>query len=56
MITNTIQFNITKVKKLEKAYNKALLDNKDQFVFENNVLLTAYAKYLIQYLETKGLK
>lgn len=37
---------------LKKAYNKAVEHSEEQFTFNGNELLTAYAKYLIQYLET----
>lgn len=50
-----MQFNANTVRKLKRAYSKALLNNAEHFTFENNILLTSYAKYLIQYLETKGL-
>ena len=56
MTKNTIQFDAITVRKLKIAYKKALLSNTEHFTFENNILLTNYAKYLIQYLETKGLK
>lgn len=34
------------------AYKKAYSDDKKSFVFKGQELLTAYAKYLIEYLET----
>ena len=55
MTNNIIQFNANTVRKLKRAYSKALLSNAEHFTFENNILLTSYAKYLIQYLESKGL-
>ena len=40
-----------KFKELKKAYDKAVKENKETFEIEDFLLLTAYAKYLIQYLE-----
>lgn len=40
-----------KLKELKKAYDKAVKENKETFEIEDVLLLTAYAKYLIQYLE-----
>jgi hypothetical protein len=39
-----------KVKALKKAYALALLHGADQFEFDGHELLTAYAKYLLEYL------
>ena len=40
-----------KLKELKKAYDKAVKENKETFEIECVLVLTAYAKYLIQYLE-----
>ena len=40
-----------KLKELKKEYDKAVKENKETFEIEDVLLLTAYAKYLIQYLE-----
>lgn len=40
-----------KLKELKKAYDKAVKENKETFEIEGVLILTAYAKYLIQYLE-----
>lgn len=40
-----------KLKELKKAYDKAVKENKETFEIEDVLILTAYAKYLIQYLE-----
>ena len=40
-------------RKLKKEYNKAVSLKAESFMFEGNELLVSYAKYLIQYLETK---
>lgn len=40
-----------KLKELKKAYDKAVKENKETFEIEDVLLLTTYAKYLIEYLE-----
>jgi len=42
--------------KFKKAYNKAVRENKTQFDFGDSTVLIDYAKYLIQYVETKMLE
>jgi len=37
---------------LKKAYNKAVEDKANTFMFKDTELLVAYAKYLLQYLES----
>jgi hypothetical protein len=46
--------NITKsdLTKLKRAYNLALKFRLEEFTFQGQKLLTTYAKYLIEYLET----
>ena len=39
------------LKELKKAYDKAVKENKETFEIEDVLLLTTYAKYLIEYLE-----
>jgi len=41
------------LQELTKLYNKAVGDNRSKFTFRNSEVLTAYAKYLIQYLENE---
>ena len=43
-------FNQSKLEEFEAAYNKAVQENKTEFIFENNTILVTYAKYLIDYL------
>jgi len=50
---STIEFTPQKLKDLKEIYNEAVLRGIDHFCFEDNMLLTSYAKYLIEYLETK---
>ena len=39
--------------RFRRAYLKATADRVETFVFEDNEFLVAYARYLIQYLETQ---
>lgn len=39
--------------RLKDEYEKALALGNEQFVFDKQVLLVSYAKYLIEYLESK---
>jgi hypothetical protein len=48
---NKIEFNLEKYQLLKLSYEKAVSEGRDQFVFESNILLTSYAKYLLQHLE-----
>lgn len=36
----------------KKLYEKAVKDKKSQFVFKDQVVLTSYAKYAVEYIET----
>ena len=49
------QLAITKegLEELKKAYNKALMEEEETFMFQNSKLYTGYAKYLIQYCEIR---
>lgn len=44
-------FDRARLKRLKRAYAKALREDKDEFTFEGMDLVTSYAKYLIEYLE-----
>ena len=46
-------FDLEKYNSLKVSYEKAVSENKEQFTFERQILLTSYAKYLLQYLENK---
>jgi hypothetical protein len=45
-----IVFTHPKVKQLQAAYDAAVRDEREEFTFEGQALLTVYAKYLLQYL------
>jgi len=53
--TKKIMFNKEKTKKFRRAYNKALMAEKEIFVFEGVKFLTKYAYYVLQYAESKFL-
>ena len=47
-----VTFDRPKLEALKLAYREALKAEKESFWFENREYLVAYAKYLIEYLET----
>jgi len=50
---NKIVFDLEKYKELKLSYEKAVLEQREQFTFERNIILTSYAKYLLQHLENE---
>jgi hypothetical protein len=46
-----ITFDPSKLERFKIMYQAAVARNADSFVFEGNAFSTAYAKYLIDYLE-----
>ncbi len=48
-----IQWTPLMFKAFKKAFDAACKANVEQFVFDGHDFLTAYAKYLIEYLEPK---
>lgn len=46
-----IEFTPEKAEQLRKAYNKAVEEKKDSFVFQGDEFVTSYAKYLLEYLD-----
>ena len=44
------EFNVS-LHDLKAHYNEAVKSNKESFIYEDNVWVTDYAKYLIEYLE-----
>jgi len=48
-----IGFTYNKYLHLKRDYEKAVAANDTKFTFEGNVLLVAYAKYLLEYLDGK---
>ena len=51
MQMTALTFTPEKVKALRKYYNLAVKDGREQFTFAGHVLLTEYAKYLLEYLD-----
>ena len=50
---DTITFNKEKVAKLQEAYDRAVADDVDVFVFEEREFYRDYAKYMLMYLNDK---
>lgn len=48
-----MEFTIEVYDRLKVEYDKARQNNLDTFTFDGHELLTDYAKYLIQFLQTK---
>ena len=46
-------FDLEKYNSLKLSYEKAVSENKEQFTFERQIILTSYAKYLLQHLENE---
>jgi hypothetical protein len=49
----TMSFDKEKAKELQDCYDTAINQNKETFVFYGETLLTSYAKYLLEYLNTQ---
>ena len=47
-MSKTVNININK---LQKKYDKAVKDNLYSFTYDGAEILTAYAKYLLEYLK-----
>lgn len=50
---NTMVFTTTDLRDLKIAYKKAIEIDQEVFVFKGREFLVSYAKYLIEYLESK---
>jgi hypothetical protein len=48
-----IYFTRAKLAQLKKAYHKAKAQGRTEFKFEGKTVLVAYAKYLIEYLDSQ---
>ena len=48
----TIRFTPEKLTAYRAAYQKAVDEGAEEFMFEDHEWLTSYAKYMIEYLET----
>lgn len=47
---DSITINHENYKQLKKAYDKAVKDGVDQFIFEGSELVTKFAKYLLEHM------
>lgn len=52
-ITNYINFDKIKFESFKICYNKAVENNLNEFEFEGNDYVVPFAKYLIEYFESK---
>ena len=55
-MTKMVSFTAQSASDLAARYRLAVENNEEQFVFEGNDYLTAYAKYLLQHLSNQGLE
>lgn len=47
-----IKLTKSKIRELKIAYNEAKKNKKEIFIFDGEEILTSYAKYLIEYVNT----
>lgn len=48
-----ISFDLAAYRRFRRVYEKAVKEEKTEFEFEGREYLVSYAKYLLEYLETK---
>jgi hypothetical protein len=48
-----IDFTPEKLKKFKKAYQRAVDKKSDIFIFDGSEFVVGYAKYVIEYLDSK---
>ena len=48
-----INFDPDKLAEFKKALSGAIAEKKEVFVFEEHEFLVSYARYLVEYLDTK---
>lgn len=51
-MTEYINFTPDQYRAFKKRYNKAVKAKENSFMFEGREFVTAFAKYLLEYLET----
>lgn len=54
-VFGNITFDRKKLKKLEELYDSAVKNKQETFFLDDHLLLTSYAKYLIEHLKLQGL-
>ena len=52
-MAGTLSFDKVTYQRLKNEYQKSVDNNIEVFIFDGHELLTAYAKYMIEYLESK---
>jgi hypothetical protein len=52
-MTDEVMFDVPTYRRLQRAYAKAVRENKDLFEFDGRGWVTGYAKYVLEYLEDK---
>lgn len=55
MSAKNLEFTPETAQEFRATYKQALLDGHETFTFQDKEVLTTYAKYLCEYLVTKGL-
>jgi len=51
--SSEVYFDLPMVKRLKTRYQQAIDNAEQDFIFENHEYVTGYAKYLLEYLESK---
>ncbi len=52
-MSTTITWDRALLEKLRIAYTRAVTAGHDEFTFQDHVIVVGYAKYLIEYLDTR---
>jgi len=52
-VTTTITWDRDLLEKFRKLYTRAVNAGHDEFTFQDHVIVVGYAKYLIEYLDTR---
>ena len=52
-MAGTLSFDKVTYQRLKKEYQKSVDNKIEVFIFDGHELLTAYAKYMIEYLKSK---
>lgn len=48
-----VEFDRDKRERLRRHYEQAVKEQKESFTFDGHELLVSYAKYLLEYLDTR---
>ena len=52
-MSETITFDAKTFKSFKEKYNRAVENKQEIFIFDGHELLTEYAKYLIEYINSR---